>query len=157
MENTPALQHTENVSAAVAKNPNRVTLDSIKSKIVNEAFFLGSDAVMFREFTDNEPQPDPHPDTECLTICLLTMRNGFTVIGKAAPADKENFDPELGRQFAYEDAIHQLWPLEGYLLREDLIRQGVEAKLVDGLYGDGELPSNYPGVPVDTDTDPVEG
>ncbi len=48
------------------------------------------------------------------------MQNGFTVIGKSAPASPENFDAETGRLFAYEDAIKQLWPLEGYALRERL-------------------------------------
>ena len=48
------------------------------------------------------------------------MRNGFTVIGKSAPASPENFDAAKGKLFAYEDAIKQLWPLEGYALRERL-------------------------------------
>ena len=33
-------------------------------------------------------------------------------------ADAENFDKELGKKFAYEDALRQMWPLEAYLLRE---------------------------------------
>jgi N4 Gp49/Sf6 Gp66 family protein len=42
------------------------------------------------------------------------------VIGKSAPADPKNFDRELGREFAKENAIRQLWELEAYLLREKL-------------------------------------
>lgn len=48
------------------------------------------------------------------------MQNGFTVIGKSAPASPENFNAELGRQFAYDDAVRQLWPLMGYALRDKL-------------------------------------
>jgi len=55
-----------------------------------------------------------------LTVCLIVTRNGFTIIGKSAPASADNFDAELGRKLAYEDAVRQLWPLMGYALREKL-------------------------------------
>jgi hypothetical protein len=59
-------------------------------------------------------------ELETLSICLLVMKNGFTVIGKAAPASPENFNRELGRTYAYEDAVRQLWPLMGFALRDKL-------------------------------------
>jgi hypothetical protein len=55
-----------------------------------------------------------------LSICIVVMKNGYTIIGKSAPASPENFDPELGRQFAYEDAVRQVWPLMRHALRERL-------------------------------------
>ena len=55
-----------------------------------------------------------------LSICILVMGNGFTVIGKSAPASAANFNADLGRTLAYEDAIRQLWPLMGYALRDRL-------------------------------------
>lgn len=55
-----------------------------------------------------------------LTLCILKMRNGFYVVGESAPASPENFNAELGKQFAYENAIRQLWKLEGYALRDRL-------------------------------------
>ena len=55
-----------------------------------------------------------------LTICVLVMRNGFTVVGKSACASPENFDAELGRKIARQDAINQCWPLLGYELRSKL-------------------------------------
>jgi len=58
-----------------------------------------------------------------LSICILMMKNGFIVIGKSAPASAANYDAELGRKFAYEDAIRQLWPLMGFALRDRLQRQ----------------------------------
>ena len=60
-----------------------------------------------------------------LTICVITMHNGFRVVGKAAPADPANYDPMVGERYAYEDAFKQLWHLEGYLLCEDLHRATV--------------------------------
>jgi hypothetical protein len=61
------------------------------------------------------PLTTPH-----MTIAIVTMVNGFVVLGKSAPADPGNYDEALGKQFAEEDAIRQLWQLEGYLLREEL-------------------------------------
>lgn len=55
-----------------------------------------------------------------LVVCIITMKSGFTVIGKSAPASPENFSEEVGRRYAYDDAFRQLWPLEGYLLKERL-------------------------------------
>lgn len=60
-----------------------------------------------------------HADST-LTICVLTMQNGFTVVGKSACAHHQNFNKELGEKIAYDDAIKQIWALEGYLLREAL-------------------------------------
>lgn len=96
-----SLETTDAESAAVQKTPNRVTLDSLKAKVEREEYI--------------------HP--ECLptlTVCVLLLSNGFTIVGKSAPADPDNFNAELGRKFAYEDAMRQMWPLEGYALREKL-------------------------------------
>lgn len=62
-----------------------------------------------------------------LTICVITMANGFHLVGKAAPAHPGNFDPVVGEKDAFEDAFRQLWPLEGYLLREWLAQGGHRA------------------------------
>ncbi len=54
------------------------------------------------------------------TSCLLTLKNGFTVHGESACASPENFDAELGRKIARDNAKNKIWMLEGYLLRERL-------------------------------------
>jgi hypothetical protein len=54
------------------------------------------------------------------TSCLLTLKNGFTVHGESACASPENFDAELGRKIARENAKNKIWMLEGYLLRQAL-------------------------------------
>ena len=59
------------------------------------------------------------PDTT-VTVCCLTLVNGFNVIGKSACASVDNFDEELGRQIAWEDAERKIWELEGYLLKQQL-------------------------------------
>lgn len=58
-----------------------------------------------------------------LTICIITMVNGFMVNGQSAPADARNYDAEVGKTYAYDNAFKQLWVLEGYLLRERLYQE----------------------------------
>lgn len=57
-----------------------------------------------------------------VTVCALTLRNGYVVVGKSATASAKNFDAEIGRKIARSDAREQIWALEGYLLRERLMR-----------------------------------
>lgn len=57
---------------------------------------------------------------KCLTICVLTLKNGFTIVGKSACASPENYDSEIGGKIAREDARKQIWALEGYLLKSKL-------------------------------------
>ncbi|GAB1477763.1 hypothetical protein MASR2M74_03050 [Paracoccaceae bacterium] len=98
------LQQGENLAASVQKTPHRITLDDLRSKVAKVEYI--------------NPQVMPH-----LTICLLVLQNGFSLVGKSAPADPANFDAIAGQKFAFEDALRQLWPLEGYLLRERLAGQ----------------------------------
>lgn len=59
------------------------------------------------------------PETT-LTVCALTLRNGYIVTGESAAASPANFDKEIGRKIARENARNKIWALEGYLLRERL-------------------------------------
>ncbi len=58
-----------------------------------------------------------------LTVCCLTLRNGYTVTGKSAAASPSNFDEEIGRKIAHENARNEIWALEGYRLKEALFLQ----------------------------------
>lgn len=55
-----------------------------------------------------------------LTVCALTLRNGFHVVGESAAASPANFDAEIGRKIARDNARSKIWALEGYLLRSKL-------------------------------------
>lgn len=59
-----------------------------------------------------------------LTVCALTLRNGFHVVGESAAASPANFDADLGRKIARDNARNKIWALEGYLLRSKLAGQG---------------------------------
>lgn len=56
----------------------------------------------------------------CLTVCCLTLKNGFTVTGESACASPENFDAELGRTIAHRNAREKIWPLLGFRLKDAL-------------------------------------
>lgn len=59
-----------------------------------------------------------------LTLCVLTLHNGFNATGQSAAVSPDNFDERLGRKYAREDAVRQIWQLEGYLLRQRLHEKG---------------------------------
>lgn len=55
-----------------------------------------------------------------MTVCALTLRNGYIVTGESAAASPENFDKDIGRKISRENARNKIWALEGYLLRSRL-------------------------------------
>jgi len=112
---TSSLQATEAASAAVAVAP-RVKLADIEAAIADRFHFTADQPLLVLGIGKGEQLTA----VQNLSICLLVMKNGFTVIGKSAPASPENFNAELGRQYAYEDAVRQLWPLMGFALRDRL-------------------------------------
>lgn len=107
-----SLSATEALSAKGATHP-RVSLADIEAAIAGENYLNAGDA------TERVGQPATAP-MHLMTLCFLTMQNGFVVVGKSAPASPENFDREKGKTFAREDAIRQLWPLMGFSLRDRL-------------------------------------
>ena len=61
-----------------------------------------------------------NPTHTTLTVCVVTTKNGGTVVGQSACVSPENFDVEIGRKLAFENATNQLWQLEGYCLLDRL-------------------------------------
>lgn len=118
-----SLADTDAAAAAVAKGP-RVSEIDIERSI---AFRLDTTGGRIIAHECAGSVPDNAKSLEVLSICLLVTRNGFTVVGKSAPASPENYDRDLGARFAYEDAFRQLWPLMGYALRDRLWRDSYDA------------------------------
>lgn len=84
-------------------NAPRLNPDHINAQIVGEAFYVFPGST--------------------LTVCALTLRNGYLVTGESAAASPENFDEEIGRKIARDNARGKIWALEGYLLRSKLAAQ----------------------------------
>lgn len=59
------------------------------------------------------------PGTQ-VTVCCITLVNGFNVVGESACASPENFNEEIGRALAFSNARDKIWALEGYLLKDKL-------------------------------------
>ena len=95
----------------------RVTPQDIEGNIVSEYYFTAKDGIAGRF----DGLPDPYHDgLGLLTFCVLVLKNGFTVTGESACASPENFDAEMGRKIARQNAVQKMWPLMGYALKEKL-------------------------------------
>ena len=90
----------EEMIQAAGKTAPRLTPDHVDAVIVSEMYHV-------------------FPGTT-LTICALTLRNGYIVTGESAAAHPANFDAAIGREIARDNARNKIWALEGYLLRERL-------------------------------------
>ena len=55
-----------------------------------------------------------------LTICRLTLINGATVTGESSCVAPENFNEEVGRKIARENAREKIWAIAGVALRDVL-------------------------------------
>lgn len=55
-----------------------------------------------------------------VTVCCLTLRNGFTVVGKSACANPDNFEAELGEQLAFDDARQQVFAHLAFRLCDEM-------------------------------------
>jgi len=59
-----------------------------------------------------------------LTICVLTLQNGFNVTGESACADPTMFNKEIGERISEDNAKKKIWPLMGYALKQELYLAG---------------------------------
>ena len=124
-------QAIENKIKANGLTAPRVTPADIEANIASECFFTAADAscmttayckagrVVFN-YQRHTLDKRPPQSFELLTICILELKNGFTVTGESACASPENFDAELGRNIARANAVNKIWPLMGYVLKEKL-------------------------------------
>lgn len=97
----------------------RVTPKDIEDNIQSEHYFTAADGVCGA--TPVGLRTTVPPETlGLLTFCVLILNNGFSVVGESACASPENFNAEIGRKIARENAKNKIWPLMGYELRTKL-------------------------------------
>lgn len=100
---------------AKALTAPRVTPSDIEANIAAEHYFtVGAALTAMQHPTDDA--------FNLLTFCVIKLRNGFTVTGESACASPENFDAELVRKIARQNAVAKIWPLMGYELKQRLSR-----------------------------------
>jgi hypothetical protein len=105
----------------------RVTPADVEANIIGEAYFTGEQGRAAAVAPDGSTpergyfsMPGQPRTLSLLTFCVLVLRNGFTVTGESACASPENFDAEIGRKIARQNAVAKVWPLMGYELRSRL-------------------------------------
>ena len=104
----------------------RVTPADVDANIADEFYFTAmdgakSDGAVCADDGDGTDENGGEPYPRCLsllTFCVLVLRNGFTVTGESACASPENFDAELGRKIARENAVDKVWPPAGLRVAE---------------------------------------
>lgn len=89
----------EQLDSAIANRPHeKVTKEGIESRIKKVDYFVLPNSTV--------------------TMCNITLENGYSVRGESACVDARNFNLEIGQNLAYKDAFSKLWALEGYLLAD---------------------------------------
>lgn len=109
MSNEPSISLDQAKAIVSTKTAPRVTEESIKARITDVTYYR----------------------FDTLTICIITMANGFKSMGKSVPASKANFDAAVGERYAYDDAFKPLWQLEAYLLLERMNNDVVSAGIAE--------------------------
>lgn len=116
------------IQAAGADRAPRVTPADLQANIASEHYFTAWEGAQLAYWGDSDianpkpaaGQPDQNGPLSLLTFCVLVLKNGFTVTGESACASPENFDAEIGRKIARQNAVQKIWPLMGYELRSKL-------------------------------------
>lgn len=115
----PGPDSLEREIQAKASVAPRVTPADIEAEIASEFYFTAADGVRGESEMGTSPVGRAK-SLELLTFCVLVLRNGFTATGESACASPENFNAEIGRKIARENAINKVWPLLGFRLRDKL-------------------------------------
>lgn len=115
----------------------RITPDDVQANIVSEHYFTAEEGMigkyanrLAKDGVGTYPGdlPKQPKSLGLLTFCVLTLENDFTVTGESACASPENFNADIGRRIARENAVAKIWPLMGYelrsLLKGDIQRPG---------------------------------
>lgn len=118
----PGPDSLEREIQAKANRAPRVTPADIEAEIASEHFFTAEDGVGRASKGQTSNGGKNPPALSLLTFCVLVLRNGFTVTGESACASPENFNAEIGRRIARENAVNKVWPLLGFRLRDELAR-----------------------------------
>ncbi|MNN80230.1 hypothetical protein D3C81_1969420 [compost metagenome] len=107
---------------AKGKTAARITPAGVQANIVGEYYFTASEGVQAALHKQDELTrlTGAHGELALLTFCVLVLKNGFTVTGESACASPENFDEEIGRKIARQNAEQKIWPLMGYELKQRL-------------------------------------
>lgn len=101
-----------------------VTKKSIQDKIKSVYYLNAGSALGMMDKIDE----DDKANLSLVTICIIILENGFKVEGVSACVDPANYNEEVGRNCAYENAFEKIWEIEGYLLRQSMYEKDEASK-----------------------------
>ena len=93
--------------------PRTIRPEDIEGYVQSETYFTAGEAAEALGLTIGD-------EAKLLTLCVIVLKNGFTVTGESACADPAKFNAEIGRTIARGNALNKVWPLMGYVLRSKL-------------------------------------
>ena len=111
----------QEIVACGANVAPRITPADVEANIVDEYYFTALDGASCGKGLLSSV----NASLGLLTFCVLVSRNGFTFTGESACASPENFNAEIGRKIARQNAVDKMWSPMGYALKERLSKQGV--------------------------------
>lgn len=115
----------------------QVTKEMVENEIVSVNYFTGSQGLAGANFAELFPCSDNNHELveetakayreansrlNILTICVLTVKNGFTFVGTSVPIDFKAFDEKKGREIARERAVEQVWKFLGFRILDNNIQ-----------------------------------
>lgn len=99
MNTKPELLNDEQLEKGLAERAaTSVTKEYMESRIAKTEFTVIQDSTV--------------------TICSITLDNGYSVRGESACVNPANYNKEIGERIAHDNAFNALWPLFGFLLAE---------------------------------------
>lgn len=93
--------------------PRSIKPEDIEAYVKSETFFTAGQAAEALGLPIGD-------EAKLLTLCVIVLKNGFTVTGESACADPDKFNAEIGMKIARANALNKVWPLMGYVLRSQL-------------------------------------
>lgn len=68
-----------------------------------------------------------------LTICIITLKNGFIVTGEASAVRPELFDSSIGKEISEKNARNKIWFYLGVCLQESI--NSINLEILDKIQG----------------------
>lgn len=94
-----------------------LTEADIERAIRSEFYFTAADGVLGE--SQMGTKPSDATGLHRTTFCVLVLDNGARVVGiNYGSIDQANHNVELGRKYAREAAVRQVWELLGFRLRD---------------------------------------
>jgi hypothetical protein len=104
----------------------RVSMEDVLKTIKSVHYFTALEGLVGETYMRGERAGDQPESLGLLTFCVMTLQNGFTVVGQSACTDASNYNKNIGERIARDDAVKKIWPLLGYELRTKLYQDSQE-------------------------------